>query len=117
MIENLGFLKKILSKIVQYAIVKKSEKLFAFYGNNRFERLKKTTMAMNYDKLWKLLIDKKMNRTDLHEQAHVSTNAIATMGKGGNVSTKVLDKICKTLDCQIHDIVDYVPDEDDVQEN
>ena len=56
-----------------------------------------------------------MNRTDLHEQAHVSTNAIATMGKGGDVSTKVLDKICKTLDCQIHDIVDYVPDEDDVQ--
>lgn len=52
-------------------------------------------MAMNYDKLWKLLIDKKMNRTDLHEQAHVSTNAIATMGKGGDVSTKVLDKICK----------------------
>lgn len=57
-----------------------------------------------------------MNRTDLHEQAHVSTNAIATMGKGGDVSTKVLDKICKTLDCQIHDIVDYVPDDDDVQE-
>lgn len=81
----------------------------------RFERLK-TTMAMNYDKLWKLLIDKKMNRTDLHEQAHVSTNAIATMGKDGDVSTKVLDKICKTLDCQIHDIVDYVPDDDDVQE-
>ena len=65
-------------------------------------------MAMNYDKLWKLLIDKKMNRTDLHEQANVSTNAIATMGKGGDVSTKVLD---------IHDIVDYVPDDDDVQEN
>ena len=81
----------------------------------RFERLK-TTMAMNYDKLWKLLIDKKMNRTDLHEQAHVSTNAIATMGKDGDVSTKVLDKICKALDCQIHDIVDYVPDDEDVQE-
>ena len=46
-------------------------------------------MAMNYDKLWKLLIDKKMNRTDLHKQARVSTNAISTMGKGGDVSTKV----------------------------
>lgn len=78
---------------------------------------KNTTMAMDYDKLWKLLIDKKMNRTDLYEQAHVSTNAITTMGKGGDVSIKVLDKICKTLDCQIHDIVDYVPDEDDVQKN
>ena len=79
--------------------------------------MENTTLAINYDKLWKLLIDKKMNRTDLHEQAHVSTNAIATMGKGGDVSTKVLNKICKTLDCQIHDIIDYVPDKDDVQEN
>ena len=69
-------------------------------------------MAIIYDKLWKLLIDKKMNRTDLHEKANVSTNAIANMGKGGYVSTKVLDKICKTLDCQIYDIIDYVPDED-----
>lgn len=68
-------------------------------------------MAMNYDKLWKLLIDKKMNRTELHRQAHVSTNAIATMGKGGDVSTKVLDKICQALNCQISDIVDRVPDE------
>jgi putative transcriptional regulator len=67
---------------------------------------------MNYDKLWKLLIDKKMNRTDLHEKAHVSTNAIAAMGKGGNVSTKVLNKICKTLDCQINDIIGFVPDDD-----
>ena len=68
-------------------------------------------MAMNYDKLWKLLIDKKMNRTDLHEQAHVSTNAIATMGKGGDVSTKVLDKICKTLDCGVDDILEFTDEE------
>ena len=68
-------------------------------------------MAMNYDKLWKLLIDKKMNRTDLHKQARVSTNAIATMGKGGDVSTKVLDRICQVLNCQLSDIVDRVPDE------
>lgn len=58
-----------------------------------------------------------MNRTDLHEQAHVSINATATMGKGGDVWTKDLNKICKTLDCQIHDIVDYVPDKYDVREN
>jgi putative transcriptional regulator len=54
-----------------------------------------------------------MNRTDLHKQAHVSTNAIAAMGKGEDVSTKVLDKICKTLDCEIEDIVTCVRDEDD----
>ena len=113
LIDNLENSKKILSKIDQRDII---EPRMRYKKTARFERLK-TTMAMNYDKLWKLLIDKKMNRTDLHEQAHVSTNAIATMGKGGDVSTKVLDKICKTLDCQIHDIVDYVPDDDDVQEN
>lgn len=70
-------------------------------------------MTMNYDKLWKLLIDKKMNKTELHEKAHVSTNAIAAMGKGEDVSTKVLGKLCKTLDCRIEDIVDYIPDEEE----
>ena len=39
----------------------------------------------------------KINRTDVHKQAHSSTNAMAIMGKGGDVSTKVLDKICQTL--------------------
>ena len=80
------------------------------------EKLTSMVIKTDVDEILKMLIDKKMNRTELHEQAHVSTNAIATMGKGGDVSTKVLDKICKTLDCQIHDIVDYVPDDDDVQE-
>lgn len=70
-------------------------------------------MGMNYDKLWKLLIDKKMNRTDLHRLAHISTNAIAAMGKGGDVSTRVLDRICETLGCEIQDIVDRVPDADE----
>lgn len=70
-------------------------------------------MTMNYDKLWKLLIDKKMNRTDLHKQAHISTNAIAAMGKEEDVSTRVLDKICKTLDCQLEDIVTCIRDEDE----
>ena len=47
-------------------------------------------MAMNYDKLWKLLIDKKMNRTDLHEQAYVLIVVIITIDKD-------FDKSCKTL--------------------
>ena len=102
MIENLGISKKILRKNDRRDIMKPRMR---YKITAHFERLK-TTMAMNYDKLWKMLIDKKMNRTELHEQAHVSTNAIATMGKGGDVSTKVLVKICKTLDCQIHDIFD-----------
>ena len=62
--------------------------------------------AMNYNKLWKLLIDKNLKKKDLREVAGLSTNVIAKMGKGGDVSTQVLRKICEALDCRIEDIVD-----------
>ena len=62
--------------------------------------------TMNYDKLWKLLIDKKMMKKDLIEKAGISTNAMAKMGKGGDVSTNVLRKICLALDCELDDIVE-----------
>lgn len=62
--------------------------------------------SMNYNKLWKLLIDKKMMKKDLIEKAGISTNAMAKMGKGGDVSTNVLRKICYVLDCEIEDIVE-----------
>lgn len=61
---------------------------------------------MNYNKLWKLLIDKNMLKKDLQEKTGISSNAIAKMGKGGDVSTQVLRKICETLDCRLEDIVD-----------
>jgi len=61
---------------------------------------------MNYKKLWKLLIDKNMKKKDLREAAGLTTNTIAKMGKGGDVSTQVLRKICVALDCRIDDIVD-----------
>ena len=64
----------------------------------------KGELAMNYNKLWKLLIDKNMLRKDLQEKAGISSNAIAKMGKGGDVSTQILRKICEALDCQIEDI-------------
>lgn len=64
-------------------------------------------MAMNYNKLWKLLIDRNLLKKDLRETAGLSTNVMAKMGKGGDVSTEVLRKICKTLDCKIEDIVDF----------
>ena len=67
---------------------------------------------MNYNKLWKLLIDRNMMKKDLKEMAGLSSNAIAKMGKGGDVSTEVLRKICKALDCKIEDIVEIVPDEE-----
>lgn len=61
---------------------------------------------MNYNKLWKLLIDKKLRKKDLREMAGLSTNVIAKMGKGGDVSTHVLKKICQALNCKIEDIVE-----------
>lgn len=67
-------------------------------------------MAMNYNKLWKLLIDKNLMKKDLKEMAGISSNAIAKMGKGGDVSTQVLRKICVALECRIEDIVEITPD-------
>ena len=63
-------------------------------------------MTINYNKLWKLLIDKKMNKQDLKNAAGVSTASIAKLGKGENITTDVLLKICKTLDCDVADIME-----------
>ncbi len=68
-------------------------------------------MAMSYNKLWKLLIDRNLMKKDLREMAGLSTNVISKMGKGGDVSTEVLRKICKALDCTIDDIMEFVPEE------
>ena len=68
-------------------------------------------MAISYNKLWKLLIDKNMNKTQLRKAALISTNAIAKLGKNQNVSTEVLGKICKVLDCEITDIMELVDEE------
>ncbi|PPB73711.1 helix-turn-helix domain-containing protein [Campylobacter hyointestinalis] len=65
-------------------------------------------MAVCYDKLWKLLIDKKLNKTQLCEQAKVTTNAMAKLGRNEDVRVEVLVKICKVLECSIDDIMDIV---------
>ena len=69
-------------------------------------------MPISYDKLWKLLIDKKMNRTDLKDASCISFNVLAKMGKNEFVSMESLLKICIALDCNIGDIVDVMPDKD-----
>ena len=63
-------------------------------------------MTISYDKLWKLLIDKKMNKTDLKESAGISFNVLAKMGKGETISMDSLLKICKTLNCDIYNIIE-----------
>lgn len=64
-------------------------------------------MKISYNKLWKLLIDKGMNRTQLREQTGITTNILAKLGKNGSVQLEVLAKICEVLDCKIDDIVDF----------
>jgi len=67
-------------------------------------------MAISYNKLWKLLIDKKMNKQDLKNVSGISTASIAKLGKGKNITTDVLLKICKALDCDIEDIMGITDD-------
>lgn len=67
-------------------------------------------MRISYNKLWKLLIDKGMNRNDLKYAAGVSAASIAKLGKGGNITTDVLLKICEALDCRIEDILETIKD-------
>ena len=69
-------------------------------------------MKVNYNKLWKMLIDLNMSKTQLRKQAGVTTNALAKMGKNENVSTEVLCKICNVLSCQIEEIMELVETED-----
>lgn len=64
-------------------------------------------MPVSYDKLWKLLIDKKMNKTDLKDAAGISFNVLAKMGRNEYVSMESLHKICKTLSCDIGEIMQF----------
>lgn len=68
-------------------------------------------MAVSYNKLWKLLIDKKMKRIDLMEATGIGTSTLSKLGKDQYVSMEVLVKICKVLNCNIGDIVDVVKTE------
>ena len=69
-------------------------------------------MAVSYKKLWILLIEKNMKKTDLRIQSGISTGALAKLGKNENVNTKVFAKICKALNCKIEDIMEMVPAEE-----
>lgn len=67
-------------------------------------------MQVSYDKLWKLLIDKKMKRTELKDAAGISSSSLAKLGKDENVSMEVLKKICRALNCDIGDIMSILPE-------
>ena len=63
-------------------------------------------MAFSYNKLWKLLIDKGMNKTELRDKTQISQSTLAKLSKGENVNTDILERICRALNCKISDIVE-----------
>lgn len=73
-------------------------------------------MAVSYVRLWKLLLDRGLKRTDLILMAGISTNILAKLGKNDFVSMESLEKICKSLNCNIGDIVDFMFDENKYKE-
>ena len=68
-------------------------------------------MAVNYDKLWVILKERDMMKTDLVRAAKISTNAMAKLGRNEDVRVGILVKICTYLECKIDDIMDIVPEE------
>ena len=68
-------------------------------------------MAVSYRKLWHLMLDKKVSKNGLERMAGISHYAMLKMIKDQDVSTEVLTKICTALDCEVQDIVDFLPDE------
>ena len=79
-------------------------------------RNKGTAMEVSYKKLWKILIDKDMKKKDLQAEAGISWASVTKLSKGENVSMEVLMKVCKTLNCDIGDIMELIPAEEDAVE-
>ena len=65
-------------------------------------------MRISYNKLWKMLIDKNMKKSDLKEKAGISSASISKLGNGDNITTDVLIRICEALDCHLDDIMDTI---------
>ena len=71
-------------------------------------------MAISYNKLWKLLVDKKMSKADLRRAAGIAPNTMTKLRRDEEVSLTVLNKICVALNANIGDIMDFLPDEDEI---
>lgn len=69
-------------------------------------------MRISYNKLWKMLIDKNMKKSDLKEKAGISSASLAKLGKGDNITTDVLLRICEAMNCHLEDIMETVVEEE-----
>ena len=68
-------------------------------------------MARSYNRLWHMLIDLNMSKSEMRRKAGITTNALAKLGKGESVPLETLEKICSALSCRIEDIVECLPEE------
>ncbi len=67
-------------------------------------------MSISYDKLWKLAIDKKLNKTQLRDNCGITSSTLARLSKNQGVSLEALERICHTLECEIGDVVEFLED-------
>ncbi len=67
-------------------------------------------MRISYTRLWKLLIDKKMNKTELRDAAGISNSTLARLSKNEPVSMEAIGRICACLDCRVEDVLEFIPD-------
>ena len=72
--------------------------------------MEEIVLSRSYNKLWKLMIDKKINKTQLCKAAGITTNAMAKLGRDETVTQETLEKICVALNCTLDDIVEIFPD-------
>lgn len=77
------------------------------FEHGEFIESGRTKMAVNYDKLWEILKERNMMKTELIKKAKISTNAMAKLGRNEDVRVEIMVRICKALDCKIDDIVEY----------
>ena len=73
--------------------------------------MEENAMAVSYNKLWKLMIDKGWKRKDLEAYAQVSHNVMTRLGKNQYVTMESMEKICSALKCDIGDIMEFIPEE------
>ena len=83
---------------------------FAIIKSN-FYTLEDTQMAVSYNRLWKLLIDKKMSKANLRKAAGIAPNTMTKLSRDETVTLAVLEKICAVVDADFGDIMEYIPEE------
>jgi len=74
-------------------------------------------MSISYKPLWKLLIDRDMKKKDLIALANISQSSVSKMGRGENVNTEILERICIALECEIGEIMEIIPNKKDQEED